>query len=106
MNNLGLSTTKNISLDFYNNNRVVINAIQYDTESRYINITCTDYGKKVSLNSSEVSAFVRYKKSDGNDIFNDTTIQDDGTIQMLLTQQMLAATGTQTADLLIVASGN
>ncbi len=103
---MGLSTTKNISLDFYNNNRVVINAIQYDTESRYINVTCTDYGKKVSLNSSEVSAFIRYKKSDGNDIFNDTTIQDDGTIQILLTQQMLAVTGMQTADLLIVASGN
>lgn len=97
-------TVKKISLDFYINNIVTINAKQLDTESRYINVTCTDHGKKVTLSSDNVSVFVRYKKSDGNDVFNDGVILEDGTVNMLLTQQMLAASGRQKVDIIILAT--
>ena len=101
---MALTTTKNISLDFYNNNLVTINAKQLDTAARYVNVTCTDYGKKAVLNPDTMSAFVRYKKSDGHKVFNDAFIQSDGTVQFELTQQMLASEGKQDVDLLIVAT--
>lgn len=101
---MALTTTKNISLDFYNNNLVTINAKQLDTAARYVNVTCTDYGKKAVLDPDTMSAFVRYKKSDGHKVFNDAFIQSDGTVQFELTQQMLASEGKQTVDLLIVAT--
>lgn len=101
---MALTTTKNISLDFYNNNLVTINAKQLDTAARYVNVTCTDYGKKAALNPDTMSAFVRYKKSDGHKVFNDAFIQSDGTVQFELTQQMLASEGKQDVDLLIVAT--
>lgn len=99
-----LITTKKISLDFYINNYISVNAKQLDTESRYVNIACTDHGQKVILDSDTMSAFVRYKKSDGNNVFNDAVILDDGTIQLELTQQMLAVEGKQSVDIIIVAS--
>ena len=101
---MALTTTKKISLDFYNNNLVTINAKQLDTAARYVNVTCTDYGKKAVLDPDTMSAFVRYKKSDGHKVFNDAFIQSDGTVQFELTQQMLASEGKQTVDLLIVAT--
>ncbi len=101
---MSITTTKNISLDFYNNNRIIINAKQFDTDARYINITCTDYGKKVTLNPDNMSVFIRYKKSDGNDVLNNGTILEDGTIQMELTQQMLASEGQQSVDVMILAA--
>lgn len=102
---MSLTTTTKISLDLYNNNVVIINAKQFDAESRYVNITCTDYGRVLTLNSNSLSAFVRYKKSDGNTVFNNTTILEDGTIQVELTQQMLAVEGRQTVDILILSTG-
>lgn len=97
-------TAKKIFLDFNVNNIVTINAKQLDTRSRYVNVTCTDHGAKVALNSNRESAFVRCTKSDGNPVFNDAFIDDnDGTVNIELTQQMLAVTGRQKVDLLIVA---
>ena len=98
------STVKKIFLDFHVNNIVTVNAKQLDTNSRYINVTCTDHGKKVALSTDNVSVFVRYKKSDGNVVFNDGDILDDGTVNVLLTQQMLAASGRQQVDIIILAT--
>ena len=98
------STKKNIFLDFHINNIVTVNAKQLDTNSRYINVTCTDHGKKVALSADNVSVFIRYKKSDGNVAFNDGSILEDGTVDVLLTQQMLAASGRQKLDLIILAT--
>ena len=97
------TTTKYISLDFYNNSIVNVYAKQADANSRFINATCTDHGKKVFMNKSIVSAFVKMKKSDGNYIYNDTEILDDGTILISLTQQMLAVSGKQIVDLMILS---
>ena len=101
------TTVKKIFLDFYINNIITVNAKQLDTESRIINVTCSDHGRKVSLDPSRMSAFVRLKKSDDNIVFNDASIkEDDGTIDILLTQQMLASEGRQKVDLVIVAMSN
>ena len=57
-----------ISLDFYIRKIITVNAKQLDSDSRIINITCTENGKKFFVDSSTTSAFVRYKKSDGYEL--------------------------------------
>ena len=100
------TTTKYISLDFYNNSVVNVYAKQSDANSRFINVTCTDYGKKVTLDKSNVSALVRVRKSDGKIVFNDTEILDDGTVLVTITSQMVASSGKQDVDLMILSSPN
>lgn len=103
---MSLTITKKISLDFYNNNIVSINVKQLDTQSRYINITCTDSGKKITLNKDSMSVYVGYKKTDGNNCFYEAEILDDGTILLEIKEQMVVVSGRQQADVYIVATGD
>lgn len=98
------TTTKNISLDFYNNSIVNVYAKQSDGNSRFINVTCTDHGKKVFINKEYVSAFIRLKKSDRTYVYNNAEVLDDGTILVTLTQQMLVVYGKQTADIVLLTT--
>lgn len=98
---MAVTTTEKFYLDFNTNNIVNINAKQYDTESRFINIVCTDHGKVVKLNPITESVFIRWKKADGKAIFKMGEVLDDGSVLITLTQQMLIASGTQVADILI-----
>lgn len=100
---MALKTNESISLDFYTQSVTIVQTKQYDTESRYINITCTEHGKKVFLDNGLMSAFIRYKKSDGTFIFNDTEILSDGTILVNITQQMTSVKGRHVVDLLITS---
>ena len=97
-------STTNISLDFYNNTIVSINAKQEDANSRSIIVTCTDHGKEVMLDSSYMSAFIRMRKSDGTLIYEETSISPEGQVIFTLTGQMLASTGKQVTDLMILST--
>lgn len=97
-----LKTPYKISLDFYIRKIITVNAKQLDTNSRIINITCTDNGKKVILDSATTSAFVRYKKSDGNEVLNEVPILDNGTVDLELSQQMLTVEGRQIVDIMLI----
>ena len=99
---MNLQTTKNINVDFYDKEYILINAKQYDKNSRFLLVTCYDQGKFYNLNSNEHSAYVRYKKSDGFAVLNHCEITGDGKILFELTEQMLASVGICYADLIIV----
>ena len=103
-NNLKIADA--ISLDFYNNNIKTINVKQLDSQARYLNITCTEHGKNMKLNSESMIAFVRYKKPDGYYVLNDCDILEDGTLLLEFTQQMTAVSGKATADILILDTSN
>ena len=91
-----------ISLDFYIRKIITVNAKQLDSDSRVINITCTENGKKFFVDSSTTSAFVRYKKSDGHSVLNQVDILEDGTVNLELSQQMLAVEGRQLVDIMLI----
>lgn len=91
-----------ISLDFYIRKIITVNAKQLDSDSRIINITCTENGKKFFVDSSTISAFVRYKKSDGHAVLNQIDILSDGTVNLELTQQMLVVEGRQLVDIMLI----
>ena len=98
----GLKIPYKISLDFYIRKIITVNAKQLDSDSRVINITCTENGKKFFVDSSTTSAFVRYKKSDGHSVLNQVDILSDGTVNLELSQQMLAVEGRQLVDIMLI----
>lgn len=98
-----LKTPYKISLDFYIRKIITVNAKQLDSDSRIINITCTENGKKIFIDSSTTSAFVRYKKSDGFAVLNQVDILSDGTVNLELTQQMLAIEGRHLVDIMLIS---
>ena len=100
--NTVVNTTRKISLDIYQPRIVTVNAKQLDTRSRFINVICTDSGKKITLNASNMTAFVRCTKSDSTIVFDEAEIINDGTVLFELIPQMLTSIGRATVDIAII----
>lgn len=99
---MNLQSIVNIDVDFYDKKYILINAKQLDKGSRFLLVTCYNHGTLFSLDSASQSAYIRYKKADDYSVFNLCEIDNDGKILVELTEQMLAAAGICTADLVIV----
>ena len=99
---MNLQSIINIDVDFYNKKYILVNAKQLDKGSRFLLVTCYNHGTLFSLDSASQSAYIRYKKADDYSVFNICEINNDGKILVELTEQMLAAAGICTADLVIV----
>ena len=102
---MALDVIKNINIDFYDKQYQMINAKQYDDRSRYISITCYNQGRPYNISSGKNSAYIRYKKADGNGVLNFCTINYKGEILVELTEQMLASSGVCYVDLIIIEKG-
>ena len=99
---MNLQSIINIDVDFYNKKYILVNAKQLDKGSRFLLVTCYNQGTLFSLDSGSQSVYIRYKKADDYSVFNFCKIDNDGKILVELTEQMLAAAGICTADLVIV----
>ena len=99
---MNLQSITNIDVDFYDKKYRLINAKQLDRGSRFLLVTCYNHGTPFSLDYASQSAYIRYKKADDYSVFHLCKINNDGTILVELTEQMLAAAGICTADLVIV----
>ena len=95
-------TKMKITLDFYNKNIVSVSAKQYDNQSRYIEISCTENGKAFLADKNTMSAYIRYRKPDGLGCFNECEITDEGNILVELTEQMLSVQGKAEADIMLL----
>ena len=102
---MSLQATTNISVDFYDKKYILINAKQFDKKSRFLSVACYNHGEVYPLNEGEHSAYIRYKKSDNNSVFNFCEINRKGNIIVELTEQMLVSDGICCADLVIVNEG-
>lgn len=101
---MAIQTTTNINVDFYDKKYILINAKQFDKNSRFLSVTCYNKGAPFNLSSANHSAYIRYKKADELSVFNVCRI-DKGKIVVELTEQMLAVAGICYADLVIVEGG-
>jgi hypothetical protein len=99
---MNLEIIKRVNVDFHNAKYIQINAKQYDVSSRYILVTCYNQGSIFRVDNIYNSAYVRYRKSDGLNVFNCCEITKDGEILIELTEQMLAYVGKCYIDLVIV----
>ena len=103
---MALQTTMNINVDFYDNKYILINAKQYDDSSRLITITCYNQGDIFSLSAGKHSAYVKYRKADGNPVLNFCKINYKGEVLVELTEQMLAASGICDVELVVINKGS
>lgn len=103
---MALQSVTNINVDFYDKKYILLNAKQHDKNSRFLSVTCYNHGELYSINSGEHAAYIRYKKSDENSVFNHCEINRKGNILIELTEQMLASDGICCADLVIINKGH
>ena len=89
---MNFKTIQNLSIDFNQKGYKTINAKQYDKETRYVVVHCTDNGTFVPLDDT-VYANARTMTADGRALLDPATIQDDGTILLELDDTLLAAPG-------------
>lgn len=99
---MSYTSTNHISLDIYNNSIVSINAKQFDSSARNIEVTCTENGKKIVLVKDEVKVYLGCTKPDGKYILNECEILENGTTKVNLTQQILAEAGKCKMDLMLI----
>ncbi len=95
---MNLQTTQTLSLDFNQKSYKTLNANQYDKESRYVVIQCTDQGKFVPLDET-VYANARTLAADGRALLDPATIQEDGTLLLELDDTLLASPGKATVQI-------
>lgn len=103
---MALQSITDISVDFYDKRHILINAKQYDKNSRFLSVTCYNRGAIYPISSDKHAAYIRYRKSDGYGVLNLCEINDDGKVIVELTEQMLAASGICYADLIVVDGGS
>ena len=93
---------REITVDFYGQKYISINAKQYDQASRFLSITCMNQGRVQRIDSTSCYAFVRYRKADDYGVFNQCAITTDGKILVELTRQMLSSPGICYAEVVII----
>lgn len=90
---------QNITLDVNNSMEYqYIYAKQGDDNARFLRIQLTENGNGI-VPGNACNAVFRCLKPDGRICFNHTVINDDGSISVCLTKQVLAAKGTVRADI-------
>lgn len=98
---MDLQTTKQINIDVAKYKYISVDAKQYDRNLRYILITCYRNGELLPINKNTHFASIRYRKPDGNGVFNTCEITQDGKILVEVTEQMLAVADYSYADVVI-----
>lgn len=97
-----MKTEENIFLDFTGRQGLVqVNAKQGDEKSRFIRVALKDKGE-VYVPPQGAGAHFRCVKPDGRSCFNPAVINEDGTVTVELTAQVLAVPGLVWADLSFV----
>lgn len=88
-----IDTIQRIRVDLVDHSEVVVRVKQYDKASRIINITCTKDGNTQRINSSSYRAIVRIKTPSYHDSDYTATIEDNGTITIILSDNVLHTAG-------------
>ncbi len=100
-----MQNNQNITLDVNNSREYqYIHAKQGDHNSRFLHITLTENGNQI-VPSEKCRATFRCLKPDGKICFNSSILNEDGTITVCLTQQILAEKGTVRADVSLLEEG-
>ena len=99
---MNFGTSKKIVLDLYQNRYVSTNVAQYDIDSRELIVQITDDGQPYYLDPTTVKVRIKYMKTDGNPVFNDCEILENGTVKVTYTDQMTAVAGRCDSELMLI----
>ena len=92
---------ENIVVDITQRNYNTLQTIQYDVDSRYVNVKIVNNGKNVDLTNYMVS--IACKKPDGKIVFNETEMVEpkQGLIKFLISEQISSTLGEVVCELKI-----
>lgn len=76
---------------------------QGDSQSRYVRVKLTNNGETYTPQAASVN--LRARKPDGTMVFDPGTVNEDGTVTLELTQQLLAVPGSVLADVCLCGIG-
>ena len=94
-----MQAIQNLTLDVNDNVKFrYIKGKQWDNNSRFVRITITESGEQF-VPPKNCTAVFRCLKQDGTSCINEATINQDNTITVELTNQVLAVEGTVNADI-------
>lgn len=104
---MSLQVCQDITLDFSIPKIKNVRIVEGDKDSRIINITITNNGTKYILDKSSMIARYKIHKPDNKYIYNNISINDNGTVTIQLTKQATIVSGLCRAELQITdLSGN
>ena len=101
---MSIENVQKITLDFCRNNIQSVSVKQYDKNTRYLIVSCTENGKFVKLDKSYMTCRVKVLTPDDRASLDTCTILDDGTVKVPLTENVLFSSGVANAELMITSS--
>ena len=101
---MSIENVQKITLDFCRNNIQSVSVKQYDKNTRYLIVSCTENGKFVKLDKSYMTCRVKVLTPDDRASLDTCTILDDGTVKVPLKENVLLSSGVANAELMITSS--
>ena len=101
---MSIENVQKITLDFCRNNIQSVYVKQYDKNTRYLIVSCTENGKFVKLDKSYMTCRVKVLTPDDRASLDTCTILDDGTVKVPLSESILFSSGVANAELMITSS--
>ena len=101
---MSIENVQKITLYFCRKNIQSVSVKQYDKNTRYLIVTCTENGKVVKLDKSYMTCRVKVLTPDDRASLDTCTILDDGTVKVPLTENVLFSSCVANAELMITIS--
>ena len=99
---MSLQNTQNLVTDFCRDNTQSILLKQYEKNSRFIIVKCTENGVFKKLDNKTMTCNIKVLTPDDRAIYDECVILDDGTVKVKVTESMVYAAGVAKAELNII----
>ena len=102
MNKMSLQNTQNLVTDLCRDNSQSILVKQYEKNSRFIMIKCTENGKFFPVSNKCTRCNIKMLTPDNRAVYNSCEILDNGMIRVSISESMVHAPGVAHAELNIL----
>ena len=96
---MDIKNIQKLTVDFYANKINFVRAKQYDKQSRYLLILCTNNGVPVKFNAEDTDCYLKMYTASNRALLYQETINEDGTILVEFTEDMLCDAGKSRFEL-------
>ena len=99
---MSLQNTQNLVTDLCRDNTQSVLLKQYEKNSRFIIVKCTENGIFKKLDNKTMTCNIKVLTPDDRAIYDSCKILDDGTVKVSVSESMVYASGVAKAELNII----
>ena len=99
---MSLQNTQNLVADLCRDNAQSVSLKQYEKNSRFIIVKCTENGVFKKLDKGTMTCNIKVLTPDDRAIYDSCEILDDGTVKVSVSESMVYAAGVAKAELNII----